>query len=299
MKMITEAIRRHPVSAFYLLSFTVSWTGVLLAAGGPAGLPADEDELDRLLPVVVIAMVAGPLLAGPLITALVSGRAGFHRIRQQIQIWRVHPAWYALALLTGPVVVLAAALPLSAWSADFMPTLFTADEKTPIVLSGLIAGLVAGICEELGWTAFAVTHLRTRHTVVPTGLIVGSLWGLWHLGVAYWGAGTPDGHLSPLTLATQLTFYLGVLPAYRILMVWQFTRTGSLTLAILMHAGLTGSTTFILASDVGDLQRLALYLAEAGICWAIVAVAAGSGALQDPTTHGNPPYRMESTKASA
>ncbi len=282
MRLLLGAVRRHQLSTFYLLTFALSWGGVLLVAGGPGGMPADQEELSRLLPSVVMAMVIGPVLAGPLLTGVTAGRAGFREIRSRLATWCVHPGWYVVAILTAPALALAAALPLSAWSARFEPSLFTADDPTSIVLSGLLAGLVAGVCEELGWTVFAVPRLRSRHGILSAGLIVGVLWGVWHFSVAYWGAGTPDGRLSPLILANQLTFYLGVLPAYRILMVWVFDRTRSLPLAILMHASLTAFTTFILAAPVDDLQRLVLHTTEAGICWGIVAVAARLGAFRDP-----------------
>ena len=286
MNHITDAARRHPLLAFYLLAFALSWGAVLFAAGGPAGLPANQDERGRLLPMVVMAMVIGPVLAGPLLTALTAGRAGFRQIGDRLQVWRVHPGWYAMVLLTSPAMVLVAAMPLSALSTNFVPSLFTADDKSSILLSGLMAGLVAGLCEELGWTVFAVPRLLRRHGILATGLVAGLLWGLWHVSVAYWGAGTADGQLSPLILANQLAFYFGVLPAYRILMVWVFDRTRSLLLAMLMHASLTAFTTFILASPVDDFQRLLLHLTQAGICWAAVAVAAALGAFRRPSANG-------------
>lgn len=289
MNRVTDAVRTHPLLAFYLLAFALSWGGVLLTAGGPAGLPANQEEVSRLLPTVVLAMVIGPVLAGPLLAAVTAGRPGFRELRVRLQTWRVDPGWYAVVLLTAPAVVLAAALPLSAVSPHFVPSLFTAEDKMSILLSGLLAGLVAGLCEELGWTAFAVPRLLRGHGVLTTGLIAGLLWGLWHVSVAYWGAGTPDGQLSPLILANQLAFYFGVLPAYRILMVWVFDRTHSLLLAILMHASLTAFTTFILASPVDDLQRLVLHFTQAGICWAVVAAAAALGAFRRPPPTGAEP----------
>ncbi len=298
MTRILIPLRRHPLSAFYLLAFGLSWGAVLLAAGGLSGLPADAEELSRLLPAVVSAMVVGPLIAGPLLTALTSGRTGFRELGIRLRAWRVHPGWYAVALLAAPAMVLAAALPLSTWSASFLPSLFTATDATSIVTSGLIAGLAAGLCEETGWTAFAVPRLLSRHGILVTGLTAGLLWGLWHVGVAYWGAGTADGQLSPLILANQLAFYFGVLPAYRILMVWVFARTDSLLLAMIMHGSLTAFTTFILTSPVDDLQRLVLHLTEAGLCWAAVAGAAAFGAFGSPSGHEHGRLRVAGARAA-
>jgi uncharacterized protein len=296
MNRIIDTVRRHPLLAFYLLTFSVSWGGVFIAAGGPDGFPADPEELTRLLPAVALAIVIGPLLVGLLLTA---ATAGFGTLRGRLQTWRVNPGWYAVVLFTAPAMVLVAALPLSIWSADFVPSVFTADDRVALVLTGLVSGLVAGLCEELGWTAFAVPRLLARHGVFATGLIAGLLWGLWHVIAAYWGAGTPDGRLSPLILANQLAFYFGVLPAYRILMVWVFDRTHSLPLTMLMHASLSAFTITILASPVDDVQRLVLYLVEAGICWGVVAIAAMRGAFRRPSATGTDQPQAVAAAASA
>ena len=56
---------------------------------------------------------------------------------------------------------------------------------------GTAVGLAAGIFEELGWTGFAVPTLlgRPRYGVLGTGLIVGVLWGAWHLPINFWASG--------------------------------------------------------------------------------------------------------------
>ena len=61
------------------------------------------------------------------------------------------------ALLTSPV---------------YLPGIFITDDKATVLLSG-IAGLTAGIFEELGWTGFAIPRMRLRYGVLGTG----SSWG--------------------------------------------------------------------------------------------------------------------------
>ena len=145
---------------------------------------------------------------------------------------------------------------------------------TSFLLSGIVAGLLVGFFEELGWTGFAVPRLTLRNGVLTTGLIVGLLHGAWHLPV-FSGAGS-SGSLSPaLVLPVQLFSFL---PAFRVLMVWVYDRTGSLLVAMLMHLSLTASMLILqpLATGVA-LVTYDLVLAVA--LWVVVAaVAVANGA---------------------
>ena len=66
---------------YYALTFAISWGGVLLVIGGPGAIPGTPEETTKLFPVVYLVTVAGPSVAGTLLTGLVDGRAGF---REQV-----------------------------------------------------------------------------------------------------------------------------------------------------------------------------------------------------------------------
>lgn len=220
-------------------------------------------------------MIAGPSVAGILLTGLVHGRAGLRELLSRLLRWRVGAHWYAVALLTTPLLATAALFALSLTSPVFLPGIFASDDKASLLLSGIAAGLAAGIFEELGWTGFAVPGLRLRHGVLTTGLIVGALWGAWHFLVAFWGSGSSSGAFSLPLLLAQFLFYVAVLPAYRVLMAWVYDRTGSLLVAMLMHASLTGSVLFILMPlAISAVPLLTWYLVFAAALWVVVAAVA-------------------------
>jgi hypothetical protein len=66
-------IKRHPVLTYYGLVFAISWGGFLLV-GGPGLLAGTSWQTDPLFPIAVLAMLAGPPVAGVMLTALVSGK---------------------------------------------------------------------------------------------------------------------------------------------------------------------------------------------------------------------------------
>jgi membrane protease YdiL (CAAX protease family) len=214
---------------------------------------------------------AGPSIAGILLTGLVSGRPGLRELLSRLLRWRVGARWYATALLAGPLLVAAVLFGLSLGSPVFLPGIVTTDDRVALLLFGLGWGLIGGgLLEELGWTGFAVPRLRLRYGALATGLIVGLLWGAWHFLIAFWASSALAGEQSlALFVAGFLAFYVVALPAYRVLMVWVYDRTGSLLVAMLMHAVLSASTLIFQPQTTAGHLTWNLLLAAA--LWAIVA----------------------------
>lgn len=280
MTTIKATIKSHPVTTYFVLTFMISWGGVLLL-GAPHGMPTTQEQFERLYPIVFLPYLLGPLVSGITLTAIVDGKAGFQELFSRLTKWRVSLRWYAIALLTAPFLAVAILLALSLVSPAFLPAIFTADDKLALLLMGIAIGLIGGgLMEEPGWTGFATPKLRRRHGVLPTGLIVGFLWGLWHVLPTYWGSGDSTGTLSLALLLPPSFFYIAVLPAYRVLMVSVYDRTESLLVIILMHASLTASTLFVFAPSVGGVNLFLYYLALAAVLWGIVL------ATQTPISEG-------------
>ncbi len=271
MTKFKAIIKKHPVATYFILTFIVSWGGVLIL-GAPHGMPTTQEQFERLYPIVFLPYLLGPLVSGLVLTAIVDGKAGFQKLFSRLTKWRVNIRWYAIALLTAPLLAVSILLALSLISPAFLPAIFTADDKLALLMMGIAIGLIGGgLMEEPGWTGFAIAKLRGRCGVLPTGLIVGFLWGLWHVLPTYWGSGDSSGALSLALLLPPSFFYIAVLPAYRVLMVSVYDRTKSLFVVILMHASLTASTLFVLAPSVGGVNLFLYYLLLAAVLWGIVA----------------------------
>jgi hypothetical protein len=272
-KNIFFAIKRHPVFAYFALTLAISWGGVFIISGGLNGFPANAQEVETLLPYVVLLLAIGPLLSGILLTALLDGRAGLGDFLARLLRWRLGVGWYGLAFLLAPLLATVTLLGLSLFSPVFVPGILVSDDKAGLILSALAAGLVAGLLEEPGWTGFATPRLRQRYSIFAAGLIVGLMWGAWHLIVAVWGSGTPAGEFSILLFLPQFFFYAAVLPAFRVLMTWVYEHTHSLLIAILMHLSLTGSILFIfMPLAIPELPLLTWYITLAVALWGLIGV---------------------------
>ena len=178
MSTIEGVIKRHSVLTYFALVFVISWGGAFLILG-PGGFPPSGEEFESLGALFYIAILAGPCLAGILLTGIVDGQPGLRELLARVRRWRAGSRWYAVALLPA-LGMTATPLLLSVLSSDFRPAMLNSNDKAGIVLRALGPALLVGSFEEIGWTGFAVPHLRSRHSILTTGLAVGVVWGAWH-----------------------------------------------------------------------------------------------------------------------
>jgi membrane protease YdiL (CAAX protease family) len=274
MSAIKASTSRHPVLTYYALVFAISW-GLILIVVGPRGFPGTSEEIERLMPFAILAFVVGPALTGPLLTGFVYGRAALREFRSRLLLWRVAGCWYAVALLTAPLLMTTVLVSLSLFSRQFVPGILTSHEKSTLLLVGMATALAAGFFEELGWTGFAIPRLRQHYGVLSTGLIAGVLWAAWHLLVYLWTSGTVSG---PLFFAGYLLDAFLFLTLFRVLMVWVYDRTGSLLVAMLMHASLTASARILMPPRTIGVQLLIFDLVwVAALCVVLAAVHSPTG----------------------
>jgi membrane protease YdiL (CAAX protease family) len=251
------------------LAYAIAWGGILLVVG-PTGIPGRGEELERLGPLVFLAMVSGPSISGITLTAIVDGREGLRRFFLRLTRWRVGARWYG-ALLISPLLAAIVLFALSLVSPNFAPGIVTSNDKAALLVFGLVGGLAAGFFEELGWTGFAVPKLRLRHSVLVTGLMVGLLWGAWHFMADLWG----EADHSEVLFLFHFLFLWGVaLTAYRLLMMWVYDHTGSLLFAQLMHASFTGGLIILGPSEASTVQSMLWNALLAVALWVVVGMAA-------------------------
>jgi CubicO group peptidase (beta-lactamase class C family)/membrane protease YdiL (CAAX protease family) len=260
--------KRHPVFGYFVLTFTISWVGVLVAIRGR--LPADgAAAFNALLPLTAIAMVLGPSLSGILMTLAVDGIGGLKDFRRRAFTFRASMSWYAFAALTAPVIALAVMYGLSFISAGYRPGILAVNDKAVYLQLGIGLSVLAGIFEEVGWTGFATPARLKRYSVFRTGAIIGFLWSAWHLLVGFWATGNGYAGRVPIPLFLGVTLFT-TLFVYRILMVWVYEHTRSLPIAIVMHASLTAAVRIVNPVVTGA-PLLWYDIAMAGGLWIVVA----------------------------
>ena len=283
-------MKRHSVRIYFALVFVISWGGGFVILG-PAGFPLNAAEFENLGASLYVAFLAGPCVAGLLLTGIVEGRPGLLDLLARLRRWRVSWRWYALALLPAFVTAAMALLP-SLVSHDFRPAILDADDKAGILMRALVPALLVGSLEEIGWTGFAAPQLRARYSVLTTGLALGIVWGAWHFPL-FWAR---DSFAATLPLAILLTQLFSWLPPFRVLLVWVHDRTRSLPVVMLMHATVSFVAIALAPETLSGARLLTSLVVSASAMWLLLAVV---GWVNRPTLRLAPPLRSRISTSGA
>ena len=249
--------RRHPLLLYCVLAFSISWGGIAIVLAATGFSLATPGQLETGL--LFGAMLLGPSFSGLALTIFVDGHAGLGDLWARFLRWKTGVAWYAVAMLTAPLLLLTILL--------FFGTL-AAPAFAPRFQLGLFAvGILAGCFEEIGWTGFATPRLLAGHSLGFTGLSIGLIWAFWHLLVDFRYNIDAMGALWPVAFAIV---YLATLTPYRMLMTLVYSKTQSLLLAIIMHASFTG-WLMVMFPVTSPVQNLVWQATFAISLWSIVA----------------------------
>lgn len=258
---IKALIQRHPVATYFGLVLLISYGSFLVVVGPKLLRGGAEQPTDAfvLFPIIVL----GACLVGITLTSIVDGKPGLRDLFARIGRWRVGAQWYAVAMLTPSILMLAVLL--------LFRTLVSPVFTPKIFLLGIVFGLVPGFLEEFGWMGFAFPKMRLQRSALSASLLLGVVWGLWHAPVVdYLGAAAPhDGYLVPFFLD-----FVAIVIAVRVLIVWMYSNTGSILLAQLMHFSLSASLATFDPVRVSPAQETLWYAAYAVVLWIVVAVVA-------------------------
>ena len=257
-------IRRHAVLIYFGLVFLLSWGGLLLLA--PESFPPRSKEFANLGPLVYLAIIAGPSVSGILMIAVADGMPGIREFLARLGRWRVAPVWYAVTLIPA-LLMTATTLLMSLFSTEFRPAIIAADNRSGLLIGALGASLMVGAFEEIGWTGFAVPHLRARHSIFVTGLTVGVVWGTWHFPL-FWEADSFGATLPFTILVTRLFAWL---PPFRVLLIRMHERTQSLPVVMLMHAAVSFVSIVFAYQGLSGAGLLMSPLLAAATMWLLFA----------------------------
>lgn len=256
-------IKRYSIFFYFLITFIISWGGIVLVAGGPSQILSFTEAFNQKLPLAILAILAGPSFTGILMTGIVEGKEGFRELKRHVTK-RVNLKWYGLTLLGAPIMVAAVYFFLSLFSSYYGFGFISSDNKISYIIAGLITGLAAGFFEEIGWTGFAIPRILKKNNVLKTGLIVGFIWAIWHILPGIWfgyASGTIKNTVSLISYVADPFFFLVI---YRILMVWIYKQTESVPVAMVMHGSLTASARIFTPAGI-----VGIPLSVFGISWAL------------------------------
>jgi uncharacterized protein len=220
---MSAIVRKYP--ALSLLVLAMIFGVAPLVAVNVGLLPPGGSQLG--------ALSAG--LAGIVLAAVEGRKGGLRELLGRFLIWRVGIQWWAFALF-GTIVPAVAALyifslfggPAADWSG--LRPLYT------VIPTIIILTILAGIGEEFGWRGFALPRLQARHTALVSSLIVGLIWGIWHIPLFLTNGTVQAAWRAEAGLIVPIVGYTLYCIAWSIQYTWVFNNTkGSVLLAAVVH----------------------------------------------------------------
>jgi membrane protease YdiL (CAAX protease family) len=228
----TAFLKRHSLVIGILLMFLFTW---------PIDL-SNSGVLPFHVPFLLYLFLGwGIVLASLLMTGLTLGRQGILALLRRFLLWRVGWKWY-LAMLIMPsldiigITVFAALTRTSPdFSTVFARKIFGASANLALLALPFLIEDAISNGEEIGWRGYVLPRLQAKHSALTSALVVGLIWGLWHLPryFTHW-----DG-------VSFAWFMLDVL-AKSIFLAWVYNGTrGSLLLTTLCHAAWNTAGVFL------------------------------------------------------
>ena len=274
---LIQTLKRHPLLTYFVLAFVLTWACWIPLATSDAFASEGTAQPSSLLLLWPLGNIM-PSLVGILLTALFSGKSGLGAIFRRLGYMCVPLAWYAVVLLLIPVLLFVAI-----GVNTLLGGATIAYDWSSLISLLVLSLLFTGLGEELGWRGFALPRLQAHHKAFPASLLLGVLWGLWHLPLLIADGLVP---LTSLGIVNFLIFDLTI-TALAVLFTWVYNNTnGSLFLMVLFHAVATATTdTFLLPVQdliVPFLQKYGdpfLFLILLWVTVTIVVVRAGAARL--------------------
>lgn len=170
---------------YLAITFGLAWSLVALLIFFPQQMASVFGELSAKNPLFILAVYA-PAIAAFILVVHHGGLQGLRCYLSRLLLWKVHWAWYAYIFIGIPFLFYAGAAMKGNLFTDPFPFSIWYE-----VFSGLAFMLILGPVEEFGWRGLALPLLQQRFAPIWAGLILGVIWGMWHLP-AFYLSGTPQ-----------------------------------------------------------------------------------------------------------
>ena len=245
MSTFVQLIRRHPVSAFFVLACAFGWLVYGLAA---VGIGSNPDN-----------MPLGPAMAALAVTSC-QGREALFAWGRSLRRWAASP-WLYVVAIGGPIALHVLIVLVNHLFGAPLPTGAQLAAWPEVPVTFLVMLLMVGLGEEAGWTAFAAPILLRRHGLLGAFAILAPMRILWHL---------------PLMITGDMPVVMGILgnAGFQLVILQLMRRSGGAwSLAAVWHATLNafGGAFFFGMVTGADRERLSLLL---GIAYALAGIAA-------------------------
>jgi hypothetical protein len=210
---------------FLAIAFGIAWGVLALYIFLPGPMAALFGEITGQHPLFFLAVYA-PAIAAFAVVMYNAGFGGLRRYLSRLLLWRCSAYWYVFLLLVIPLIFIAGA----ALKGNLLTELYPFSSFGSF-MAALGFTAIKGPVEEFGWRGLALPLLQRRLKPFWAALVLGTIWGLWHLP-AFLLSGTPQGGWS------FMPFFIGSIALSVIVTPLFNSSRGSILLPMLFHFAL-------------------------------------------------------------
>jgi len=196
----------------------------------------------------------GPTVAALLLTAINEGGRGVKALLKRGVDFGFRKVWLLPIFLLMPAIV-GLSLLLAVLGGEPLPEVPVLAQPWSIIPAFFYILFLGGpLAEEFGWRGYALDRLQTRFNALVASIILGVVWGLWHLPL-FFMPGQDIYRNMPIW-----GFILGTV-FFSILFTWIYNNTGRSILAVLLFHTVGNLAHFIfpaVATTWGGLYSLVL-----------------------------------------
>ncbi len=207
---------------FLLITFGMAWGILAMFIFFTKPIVQLFGEISGHHPLFILA-VYSPAISAIIIVISHTGWRGLKGFFSRLFLWRCSTGWYVFLLLGIPVL-----FALGAWMKGNLLVDPLPFETMGAAFGAMAFMLVLGPVEEFGWRGVALPLLQRKMAPLWAGMILGVIWGVWHLP-AFFLSGTPQSGWG------FMPFFLGAV-SISIILTPMFNRAaGSILLPVLFH----------------------------------------------------------------
>ena len=234
--VLTTAVRRHSLLAYFVIAFALCWGAILL------GL------VERFHFWAPMLGAFAPAVAALVVSGLSEGEPAVRALLRRLGEWRVSPWWYGV-VFGLPLAEGVLALGVATLLGKTIPPSVDRLEQLRAVGPALWVAYVFAACEEVGWRGFALPRLLASHPPLVASLILGAVHAVWHWPLVL----LPGQLLSDVPVAPYSLFVV----AEAVVFTWIFQNTGgSLLMVTLFHGSSNVAGVLYNGIDPGWMPRL-------------------------------------------
>jgi hypothetical protein len=210
---------------FFLITYGFSWIFWVPQALMQNGFSL-PDSFSRLFSSPFNPAAFGPLIAAAVLTLWNEGKPGFQAFLKKGVYISFQKRWLLLIFLLPPLIygVSLCIAVMFGWMKFDLANL-TNPGMLPFAFS-FILFLGGPLQEEFGWRGYALVRLEKRFCVLVASLILGGLWGMWHLPAVFSNTLVVEPH-SYWLLVIQITLS-------SVIFTWIYHNTHQSILAVLL-----------------------------------------------------------------